>query len=142
MKAKRSKQLAFIVFILFGVSSAAALALYALNRNIDLYYTPSQLLTTHPLANQRVRIGGFVEKGSVHFASQGLGVRFVLTDNQKNIVVAYYGLLPTLFREGQGVVVQGKLNSQGLFLADQVLAKHDENYRPPGLPATMTLTRN
>ncbi|MGB6977487.1 MAG: cytochrome c maturation protein CcmE [Gammaproteobacteria bacterium] len=133
MKVKRSKRLALIVFILLGVSSAAGLALYALNRNINLYYTPSQVIQTQLLSNQTVRIGGLVEKGSVHFAPKGLGVRFVLTDGKKNIVVIYNDLLPTLFREGQGVVVQGKLNNQGVFLADQVLAKHDENYRPPGI---------
>jgi cytochrome c-type biogenesis protein CcmE len=136
MKAKRRKQLVFILFILLGVSSASGLALYALNRNINLYYTPSQLMQAQPLSNQIIRIGGLVEKGSVHFESQGLRVHFVLTDGKKNIVVIYNDLLPTLFREGQGVVVQGKLNNQGVFLADQVLAKHDENYRPPGLPAT------
>jgi cytochrome c-type biogenesis protein CcmE len=137
MKAKRSKKLALILFILLGVSSAAALTLYALNRNINLYYTPSQLTATQPFSNQIIRIGGLVEKGSVHFAAQGLGVNFVLTDGKKNIAVTYNNLLPTLFREGQGVIVQGKLNQHGILVAEQVLAKHDENYRPPGLPTAL-----
>ena len=109
------------------------MSLYALGQNINLYYTPSQLLTAHATVDQELRIGGLVKSGSVHFAAQGLQMSFVLTDYKQEITVKYNGVLPTLFREGQGIVVQGKLNPQGILMADQVLVKHDANYRPPGI---------
>lgn len=133
MKPQRKKRLRLILFIMAGVGSAAVLALYALNKNIDLYYTPTQLLSAKLDSNQIIRLGGMVKKHSVQFAQQGLQVDFILTDYTHDIPVIYDGVLPTLFREGQGVVVQGKLNTQGILIADQVLAKHDATYMPPGI---------
>lgn len=133
MKLQRKKRLILIVFIIGGISIAVGLALYALNKNIDLYYTPSQLISTPLNSQQSVRLGGMVKKQSVQFAQQGLQVDFILTDYSHDILVIYNGVLPTLFREGQGVVVQGKLNAKGILIADQVLAKHDATYMPPGI---------
>lgn len=133
MKPKRKKRLTLLIIILVGVSSAAGLALYALSQDINLYYTPSQFVAAGSPENQVIRLGGVVEKNSVHYAAQGLQVNFVLTDNKKQIKVQYAGVLPALFREGQGIVTQGQFKSNGVFVADQVLAKHDENYMPPGL---------
>ena len=133
MKKHRQKKLLLTLFIICGVSIAAAFALYALRKSINLYYTPSQLIAAAIAPDQIIRLGGMVEKGSVHFASQGIQVSFILTDYKKQIQVEYNGVLPALFREGQGIVVEGKLNESGIVIADQVLAKHDENYMPPGL---------
>lgn len=141
MKPHRKKRLIIALFIICGVSIAAAFALYALRQSINLYYTPSQLTTANIAPNQIIRLGGMVEKGSVQFAKQGIQVSFVLTDYKKQIPVQYNGVLPALFREGQGIVVEGKLNSSGIVIADQVLAKHDENYMPPGINAVQSPER-
>jgi cytochrome c-type biogenesis protein CcmE len=133
MKSQRKKRLLIILFIICGVSVALGLSLYALSQNVDLYYTPTQLLNAGLHNNRIIRIGGMVEKGSVHFAEKGLQVSFVLTDYSNAIPIEYNGVLPALFREGQGIVAQGKLNQQGIFVANEVLAKHDAKYRPPGL---------
>jgi cytochrome c-type biogenesis protein CcmE len=133
MHPKRKKRLTLLIIILVGVGSAAGLALYALGQNIDLYYTPSQFVAAGTPENQIIRMGGIVQKNSVHFADKNLQVNFVITDFKKQINVQYSGVLPALFREGQGIVVQGKFKSNGILVADQVLAKHDENYLPPGL---------
>lgn len=111
---------------------AVGLILYALRQNVDLYYTPSQLLKAESrVMTREVRLGGLVQKGSVKRHQNSLDVRFELTDGQHQILVTYQGLLPVLFREGQGIVAEGKLNAKHVFVADQVLAKHDANYRPP-----------
>lgn len=133
MKPQRKKRLLLALFIVIGVGIAAGLALFALRQSINLYYTPTQLLSANLAKNQEIRLGGMVKNGSVHFAATGIAVNFILTDYKKQIKVAYNGILPALFREGQGIVTEGKLNSQGIFIADQVLAKHDANYMPPGI---------
>ncbi len=130
MLAHRQRKLYFIVFLLLGLSLAVGLALYALRQNISLYYTPAQIPTNMPL-NQNFRLGGLVVKGSVKRQAQTLQVQFDLTDWHKTITVQYTGILPSLFREGQGIVAEGHLTRAHVFLADQVLAKHDENYHPP-----------
>lgn len=132
MHPQRKKRLCILLFIVSGVAIALGLVLYSLQQNINLYYTPSQLSADHIGPRQEIRIGGLVEKGSVEFA-KGLYVSFVLTDYHRDIKVSYNGILPALFREGQGIVAQGKLNSNGTFMADQVLAKHDATYMPPGI---------
>jgi cytochrome c-type biogenesis protein CcmE len=133
MKPHRKKRLYWIIAILLGVGTATSLAIYALGQNVNLYFTPSQLAANHPPANHTFRIGGMVEKGSFVREANSLTVHFVLTDYESEVPVTYTGILPTLFREGQGVVVQGKLAGDGKFTADQVLAKHDEKYMPPGI---------
>ena len=111
------------------LGAAAALVLTALNDNIVFFYSPSQLAEKHPGPERRFRLGGLVEQGSVK--KDGLEVRFTVTDLQKTVPVVYRGLLPDLFREGQGVIAEGTLGSDGTFTARDVLAKHDENYMPP-----------
>jgi cytochrome c-type biogenesis protein CcmE len=112
-----------------AVSVAAALVLNALNSNIALYVTPSEVAAGKSPKGQAFRIGGMVKEGSVR--RDNLTVHFVVTDTVKEIPVAYTGILPDLFKEGKGAVVQGKLGPDGNFAASEVLAKHDENYMPP-----------
>ena len=114
---------------LAAVSVAAALVLNALNSNIALYVTPSEVAAGKAPKGQAFRIGGMVKEGSVR--RDNLTVHFVVTDTARDIPVAYTGILPDLFKEGKGAVVQGKLGPDGLFTAAEVLAKHDENYMPP-----------
>ncbi len=132
MQANRKKRMYLIIFIILGVSLAAALALYALKQNINLYLTPKQVFVQKIPHNKVFRIGGFVVKHSIHKDDKSLRVNFKLTDHKSTIKVNYDGILPSLFRAGQGIVVQGRLKN-GVFVADQVLAKHDATYKPPGL---------
>lgn len=133
MKPHRRRRLYFILVILLGVSLAVSLAIYALGQNVNLYYTPTQLVAEQAPPQQVFRMGGMVKQGSFVRQPNSLQLRFVLTDYQHEVPVQYTGILPALFREGQGIVVQGRLNAQGVFIADQVLAKHDEKYMPPGI---------
>ncbi len=125
----RHKRLVFILLGLAGLGIAAGLALNAFQSNLVFFYSPSQVFSGEAPVNKPFRVGGLVEPGSVK--KDGLKVSFVVTDNVKSIPVRYEGILPDLFREGQGVVAQGRLGSDNQFLAEQVLAKHDENYMPP-----------
>jgi cytochrome c-type biogenesis protein CcmE len=109
---------------------AVGLVLMAMRDSIVFFYTPSDVETKELAAGQRFRLGGLVEAGSI-VRGEGTTVRFVVTDMQKRLPVTYTGVLPDLFREKQGVVAEGKLEPDGVFHADQVLAKHDENYMPP-----------
>ena len=125
----RHKRAAIIVGALIAIGIAAVLILNALNSNIALYVTPSEVAAGKSPAGQVFRIGGMVKDGSVK--RDGLTVHFVITDMVKDIPVAYTGILPDLFKEGKGAVIQGRLNPGGQFVASEVLAKHDENYMPP-----------
>lgn len=116
--------------IVVGCTIATGLALLALRENINLFFSPSQIVDGTAPSNTTIRLGGMVVSGSVQ-RGDNLGVTFVLTDLAEQVTVAYEGILPDLFREGQGIVTQGKLDSTGRFLAEQVLAKHDETYMPP-----------
>lgn len=129
MKPSRQRRLAFIIFLILSVSLALALALFALNQNINLFFTPSQVFAGDAPKNHLFRIGGIVKTGSVHHEN-GLNVEFILKDAHHQIPVAYDGILPALFREGQDIIVEGKLNNSNLFVASQVLAKHGETYAP------------
>ena len=134
MHPLRRKRLIVIVFILAGVAVTATLVLSALEDNINLFYPPEQVAGGEAPVAKRIRVGGMVLEGSVERASDSLEVGFVLTDRRGSEVgVRYTGLLPDLFREGQGILVTGELDQAGLFQADEVLAKHDENYMPPEL---------
>jgi cytochrome c-type biogenesis protein CcmE len=125
----RQKRIAIIVGALIAVGLAAVLILNALNSNIALYVTPSDVAAGKSPTGQAFRIGGMVKDGSIK--RDGLTVYFVITDMVKDIPVAYTGILPDLFKEGKGAVIQGRLNPNGQFIASEVLAKHDENYMPP-----------
>jgi cytochrome c-type biogenesis protein CcmE len=132
MTPKKQRRLAFAITLLLAGGGAAALAVYALQDNILFFYSPSDI-AAHPEKvpeGRAFRIGGLVEKGSVK-RDQGLEVHFVVTDGKNAVPVDYSGVLPDLFREGQGVVAMGTRSSSGVFLAREVLAKHDEKYMPP-----------
>ncbi|MBD2837589.1 cytochrome c maturation protein CcmE [Pseudomonas sp. JM0905a] len=131
MNPVRKKRLYIILAILAGVGVAVALALSALQQNINLFYTPTQIANGEAPQDTRIRAGGMVEKGSVQRSGDSLDVQFVVTDFAKSVTIRYHGILPDLFREGQGIVALGKLNGDGVLVADEVLAKHDENYMPP-----------
>jgi cytochrome c-type biogenesis protein CcmE len=126
--------LAVVLFVLFGSALTIGVVLFALQENIDLFYEPQKIVGGEAPIAKRIRAGGMVEKGSLDYESQGLGVSFVLSDLRgSRFEVRYKGLLPGLFREGQGVLVVGQLDASRVFYAKEVLAKHDENYMPPEL---------
>src|SRR6185436_4360706 len=127
----RHKRMAIIAAGLAALGIAAALVLNAFQSNLVFFFSPSQVLAKEAPQGRTFRIGGMVEMGSVKRQSDGLTVRFNVTDTAKTIPVVYTGILPDLFKEGKGVVAQGKLGSDGVFHATDVLAKHDENYMPP-----------
>lgn len=131
MHAIRKKRLITIAVILFILSAALGLVMYALQQNINLFYSPTQIASGEAPVNTTIRAGGMVVVGSVHRNSDTLDVTFDVTDFKHNVRIQYRGILPDLFREGQGIVAQGKLMNNGIFRASQVLAKHDEKYMPP-----------
>lgn len=130
MKA-RQKRLLFIVGGIAIVAAAVGLVLFALKDNVSLYFTPTQVYNKEAPQGRSFRIGGLVEAGSVKREGDGLTVHFNVTDTSKTMNVTYKGILPDLFKEGKGVVAQGKLQGDNIFYAEEVLAKHDENYMPP-----------
>lgn len=130
MKA-RHKRLAFIVVGLAGLAVAIGLIANAFNQNLVFFFSPSDIQANQAPINRDFRLGGLVEEGSLKRENDGLTVHFIVTDNANTIPVTFTGILPDLFREGQGVVAQGKLNENGVFMAKEVLAKHDESYMPP-----------
>ncbi len=131
MNPKRKQRLLSVVAIVAGVSLAAFILLYALRQNINLFFTPTQIEADEAPLGTIIRVGGLVKAGSVVRPQEGVEMRFVVTDNVSEVIVSYSGLLPDLFREGQGVVAIGKLNEDHSFTASEVLAKHDETYMPP-----------
>lgn len=137
MTPRRYKRLAVVLLVLAGVGTAAALGLAAFRKNLLYYYTPTQVAAGQAHAGQTFRMGGLVETGSVQRVPGTMTVHFVLTDMQHSVPVAYTGILPDLFREGQGIVVHGSLGTDGTLTADEVLAKHDQKYMPPEVAATI-----
>ena len=127
----RQKRLAMIAGGLVALGVAAAFVLAAFQENLVFFFTPSQVAAKEVPQGRAFRVGGMVTPGSVKRQADGVTVQFVVTDTAKNVPVVYRGLLPDLFREGKGVVTQGKLGPDGVFYASEVLAKHDENYMPP-----------
>ncbi|OGA25206.1 MAG: cytochrome c biogenesis protein CcmE [Betaproteobacteria bacterium RIFCSPLOWO2_02_FULL_67_26] len=127
----RHKKMVLIVGGVAALGAAAALVLNAFQSNLVFFFSPSQVMANEAPRDHAFRIGGLVEAGSVKRQTDGLTVRFNVTDTAQTIPVAFTGILPDLFREGKGVVAQGKLGPDGVFRATQVLAKHDENYMPP-----------
>ena len=130
MKPRHKRALA-ITCGLAALGVATALVLNAFNSNLVFFFSPTQVAANEAPTGRSFRIGGLVEMNSIQRETKGLTTRFVVTDLAKTIPVTYTGLLPDLFKEGKGVVAQGKLGADGIFRADQVLAKHDENYMPP-----------
>lgn len=130
MKSRHKKLLA-IGLSLAGLGLAAALVLNAFRSNLVFFFSPSQVIKGEAPRDRTFRIGGMVEAGSVRREADGLTVHFVVTDTAQSMPVVYKGILPDLFKEGKGVVAEGRLGPDGLFTATQVLAKHDENYMPP-----------
>ena len=127
----RHKRALVIVGGLASLGIAAALVLNAFQSNLVFFFSPTQIAANEAPRDRNFRVGGLVEQGTLQRGHDGLTVRFMVTDTVKKIPVLYTGLLPDLFREGKGVVAQGKLGLDGVFHADQILAKHDENYMPP-----------
>ena len=127
----RKKRLMFILGGLALVGAAVGLVLFALKNNVSLYFTPTQVYNKEAPQNRSFRIGGLVEKGSLEREKDGLTVHFLITDTTNTMKVVYVGILPDLFKEGKGVVAEGKLEDGNIFHASEVLAKHDENYMPP-----------
>ncbi|MGE0624662.1 MAG: cytochrome c maturation protein CcmE [Pseudomonadales bacterium] len=134
MNPKRRTRLVAVLFLVAGVGISVSLVLLALNENINMFYPPEAVVSGEAPLGAQIRAGGMVADGSVVRDPDGLDVTFVLTDYEgSEFQVRYSGILPDLFREGQGVIVQGELTGAGQFRASQVLAKHDENYMPPEL---------
>lgn len=131
MNPKRKQRLALVGALVTLVAVAVGLMLMALNENINLFFSPTQVAAGEVPDNHVFRLGGLVENGSVKRRQDSLEVEFRVTDTAHNIPVVYTGILPDLFREGQGIIALGRLNGNGMFVADEVLAKHDENYMPP-----------
>ena len=131
MNAVRKQRLILVISILVGLAIACGLMFYALRQNINLFFTPQQVMAGEAPLDTQMRVGGLVEVGSVVRGQETLDVQFVLTDGKGRFTVHYQGILPDLFREGQGIVANGTLISTNRFEAEEVLAKHDETYMPP-----------
>ena len=136
----RRKRMLAVIAILAGVTAAAALAKFAFQDNLLYFYDPSQIAAGEAPTDRAFRIGGMVTKGSVQRTPGSLEIRFVVTDFRHSIPVRYDKVLPDLFREGQGVIAHGRLAATGEFIADDVLAKHDENYMPPEVADSLKRT--
>lgn len=142
MNPRRKKRLGLAFALVFGVGATIGLVLYALNQNMDLFYTPTELVNgkpdgTKPKVGQRLRIGGMVVNDSVQRDPQSLKVSFRVADIGPEVTVEFEGILPDLFREGQGIVAQGVLVDERTVFANEVLAKHDEEYMPPEIAEAM-----
>lgn len=137
MRIIKQKRLGLILLMVAGISIATFFGLRAFNDNLMYFFSATDVVEGKAPKDHLFRLGGMVVKGSVARESSGLKVRFVLTDMAKEVPVEYEGILPDLFREGQGIVANGKLDANGVFIAQEVLAKHDENYMPPEVAGSM-----
>lgn len=137
----RTKRALAIVGGLATLAVAATLVLNAFQSNLVFFFSPSQIAANEAPRDRAFRVGGLVEVGTVQREADGLTVRFVVTDTAKTVPVTYKGMLPDLFQEGKGVVAQGRLGADGVFRADQVLAKHDENYMPPEVEEALRMAK-
>lgn len=140
MKA-RHKRFVFVAFAILGVGIAAALAISTMRSNISYFFSPAQVTAGEAPAGALFRLGGLVVKDSLVRHEDGLTVTFAVTDNAETLQVSYTGILPDLFGEGQGVVAKGRLGEDGVFYAEEVLAKHDESYMPPEVADSLRPTR-
>jgi cytochrome c-type biogenesis protein CcmE len=141
MNSHHQYRMAWVLILLLASGAVVGLVLYALKQNINLFYTPTQIASQEAPMGVRIRVGGMVDKGSVkredRTGTQTVAVQFTLSDLAHSLTVHYNGILPDLFREGQGIVVMGKLGREGTLLAEEVLAKHDEKYMPIEMAGTM-----
>lgn len=137
MKTHRKQRLILIGLMVIGAGLATFFALRSFNDNLMYFFSATDVIEGKAPKDHLFRLGGMVVKGSVVRQPSGLTVRFVLTDMAKEVTVEYTGILPDLFREGQGIVANGKLDTNGVFIAQEVLAKHDENYMPPEVASSM-----
>lgn len=137
MKPHRRKKLGIILFIAAGLSVAAGVTLFALSQNINMFFTPTQVADGEVQTGTYFRIGGMVKEGSVLRSEDSLEVKFITTDFVSDVPIQYEGILPDLFREGQGIVAEGRVDVAGVFQASKVLAKHDENYMSAEVKAAM-----
>ena len=128
---RRHRRIAFIIAGLAGLGIATYLVASAFRNNLVFFFSPTQVAAKEAPVNRTFRVGGLVQNGTLERDKDGLTVRFVVTDTAANVPIVYKGILPDLFKEGRGCVAQGRLDADGVFHADQVLAKHDENYMPP-----------
>jgi cytochrome c-type biogenesis protein CcmE len=128
---RRHKRIAFIVIGLAAIGVATALILSAFQNNLVFFFSPSQVAAKEAPVGRTFRVGGLVQEGTLKRDTDGLTVRFTVTDTAQSVPVVYKGILPDLFKEGRGCVAQGRIGNDGVFYADSVLAKHDENYMPP-----------
>jgi len=133
----RQRRMTLVAGIVIGVAIAGALALQAFRKNVMFYFDPSQIVAGEVQPGQRFRLGGMVVKGSVVRTPGSLDVRFAVTDFRSTVPVHYANVLPDLFKEDAGVVAYGRLNEEGVFMADEVLAKHDEQYMPPDVTRSL-----
>lgn len=137
MRLIKQKRLFLIVLMISGIALATFFGLRAFNDNLMYFFSATDVVEGKAPKDHLFRLGGMVVKGSVVRGTDDLTVRFVLTDMAKEVTVRYTGILPDLFREGQGIVANGKLDANGVFIAQEVLAKHDENYMPPEVAGSM-----
>jgi len=142
MTPKRRKRIILILLMIAGIAIAAGFALKAFNENLMFFYTPSDVAADEAPLNHPIRVGGLVTAGSVQRQEDGLTVHFDVTDNAETITIQYTGILPDLFREGQGIVALGELGKDRRFVASEVLAKHDENYMPPEVADALKKTHD
>ncbi|MDP9196531.1 MAG: cytochrome c maturation protein CcmE [Pseudomonadota bacterium] len=140
---RKRRRLILVLVVLFSLSAALALALLALRDNLDFFYSPTDLIE-HPIQTSRpFRLGGLVEQESVSRSADGLTITFRITDNRNAVTVTFTGIVPDLFREGQGVVARGRLSEdRTLFTATEILTKHDENYMPPDVRRALEEDKN
>ena len=134
---RRQRRLGILLAALVCAGAATALTLNAFRSNLVFFFSPSQIAAKEAPVAQVFRLGGLVERGSVQRERDGMTIRFIVTDTARGVPVVYHGLLPDLFREGKGVVARGRLGEDGIFVANEVLAKHDENYMPPEAKAAL-----
>lgn len=133
----RRQRMILVGLFVAGVAVAVGLTLRAFQENLLYFYTPTQAIAGEAPDGKKIRLGGMVQKGSLRREPGDLELRFDVSDNEKTMTVAYAGVLPDLFKEGQGVIAMGQVDADGIFRAEEVLAKHDENYMPPEVAATM-----
>jgi cytochrome c-type biogenesis protein CcmE len=142
MTPKRKQRLMVVFLIILGVGATVALAVTAFQQNMLFFFSPTQIAAGEAPKNRQIRIGGMVSKGSVQRVTSSLQVKFEVTDFAHTININYEGILPDLFREGQGVIAIGDMQADGTFLAKEVLAKHDEKYMPPEVAQIMKTKEN
>jgi len=133
----RKQRLYVVLSILFGTAMAAFLVFKGLSENINLFYSPSDLKKEKISVDNQIRVGGMVKKDSINKENNSLRISFVITDFEEDLLITYEGILPDLFSEEAGIVAKGKINEEGIFIANEVLAKHDENYMPPEVAKTL-----